>query len=74
VAEFPEWSAAARNKLWQDAEMFFDPTIFRDVNEVYEWLKESTEQEWQAYPPEMRRERAAEYPEGIFAEWLTSEK
>lgn len=54
--------------------MFFDPTIFRDVNEVYEWLKESTEQEWQAYPPEMRRERAAEYPEGIFAEWLTSEK
>jgi hypothetical protein len=72
VAEFPEWSAAQKAKLRQQAEMFFDPAIFRDVNEVYEWLKEGTEQNWLAFSPEVRRELAAEHPDGIFAEWLTS--
>jgi len=74
VAEFPEWSTAQQALLWQQAEMFFDPTIFGDVNEVYEWLKEGTEQQWRAFSPDLRRELAAEYSDGIFAEWLTSAK
>jgi hypothetical protein len=74
VAKFPEWSDAAKARLWRDAEMFFDPTIFRDVSEVYEWLKEGNEQHWLAFPPEELRKMAGEHPDGIIAEWLISEK